>query len=202
VTYCPRGETQLIRKSQTLVRQLKENRMLGAETAAAFVARRLKEMAPDFVAEFLWRDVALVPVPRSSLQKSGALWPALEIATELRALGLGCRVIPCLKRNSAVTKAATAAPNERPKAREQFESLELINPLDLPTNITLVDDVITRGAQMLGAAWCVWALRPDVTVRGFAVIRTISSSADFSTIAAPCVGSVTFGRDDESYRSP
>ncbi len=176
--------------------------MQGEETTAAFVARRLKAIAPDFVAAFLGSNVALVPVPRSSLQKPGALWPALEIANELHDLGFGSRVIPCLKRRYAVTKAATAASNERPKAKEQFESLELGDPLDLPGAVTLVDDVITRGAQLLGAAWCVWSQRPDVTVRAFAVIRTISNSAEFSAIAAPCVGSVTLGRDDECFRSP
>jgi hypothetical protein len=103
VTYCPRGASQEIQKSQTLMRQLKGNRMLGAETAAAFVARRLREIAPPFVSSFLARDVALVPIPRSSLQKPSALWPALEIANELHAQGFGSRVTPCLKRHRAVT---------------------------------------------------------------------------------------------------
>jgi hypothetical protein len=54
--------------------------MLRAESAAAFVSRRLREMSPPAVIPFLAPDVALVPVPRSSLQKRGALWPAFEIA--------------------------------------------------------------------------------------------------------------------------
>ena len=145
VAYCPRGDSQAIRKSQTLMRQLKDNRMVGTETAAAFVARRLREMAPSFAASFLASDVALVPIPRSNLQKQGALWPALEIANELHAQGFGCRVIPCLNRSRAMKKAAVAPPKERPKAKEHFESLELIAPLDLPASVTLVDDIITRG---------------------------------------------------------
>jgi predicted amidophosphoribosyltransferase len=176
--------------------------MVGAETAAAFVARRLREMAPAFITDFLGVDVALVPVPRSSLRRVDALWPPLEIANELRAQGFGSRVIECLDRRHAVTKAATAASNERPKAKQQFESLALKNPLDLPAQVVLIDDVITRGAQLLGAAWCIWSQRPDVTVRGFAVVRTISNPADFSTIADPCVGHVRLGRDEECFRLP
>jgi predicted amidophosphoribosyltransferase len=158
-------------------------------------------MAPSFVSEFLGDHVALVPVPRSNLQKRGALWPALEIANELHALGLGSRVIPCLQRRHAVTKAATAAPKERPKAQVHFESLELRRPLDVPTRITLVDDVVTRGAQLFGAALCVWASRPDIALRAFAVIRTITDPTGFSKIADPCIGSIQL-QDGECFRVP
>jgi predicted amidophosphoribosyltransferase len=200
VTYSSRGDTALIKKSQTLVRQVKENRMVGAETAAAFVARRLKEINPSFVSTFLRSDMALVPVPRSTLQLPNALWPALEIAKELLALGFGSRVIDSLKRRRAVRKAATASPKDRPKAKEHFESLELMNPLDLPANVTLIDDVVTRGAQLLGAAWRVWSSRPDIVVRGFAVVRTMNAET-FSAIKEPCIGSITL-RDGECYRAP
>ena len=45
VAYCARGEGVEIRKSQTLMRQLKDNRMLRAESTTAFVSRRLSELA-------------------------------------------------------------------------------------------------------------------------------------------------------------
>lgn len=203
VTYCPRGDGAEIRKSQTLMRQLKGNRMLlRAESAAAFVSRRLREMSPPSVIAFLASDVALVPVPRSSLQKRGALWPALEIAHALHAQGFGSRVLTCLTRQTAVGKAAIASPRDRPRARAHFDSLEVVAPVDLPASVTLIDDVITRGAQMLGAAWRIWSVRPDVVVRGFAVMRTISRPEDFSTVAAPCVRRVTLGRDEDCHRTP
>jgi len=202
VTYCPRGEGAEIRKSQTLMRQLKDNRMLRSESAADFVGRRLREMSPPAVVPFLAPDVALVPVPRSNLQKRGALWPAFEIAHSLRAQGFGSRVLPCLRRHTAVGKAATASSKERPRARAHFDSLEVVAPMALPGSITLIDDVITRGAQMLGAAWRIWAARPDVVARCFAVIRTISKPEEFSTVADPCAGRVTLGRDEECYRAP
>lgn len=185
--------------------QIKENRVLplrdGPMTTAAYVALRLQQMAPPFVATLLGGDAALVPVPRSSLQRPGALWPAREIADALHARGFGSRVLPCLQRSTAVPKAATSAARERPKARVHRDSLVVLEPLALPATVTLVDDVITRGAQLLGAAWAIWAARPDVNVRAFAVMRTISDAADFTAIAAPCEGIVSV-RGDETFRSP
>jgi hypothetical protein len=202
VTYCPRGDGDEIRRSQTLMRQLKSNRMLRHESAAAFVSRRLREMSPSEIVPFLSREVALLPVPRSSFQKPGALWPAFEIANALLDAGFGSRVVQVLCRRSAVDKAAIASPKDRPSARIHFDSLEVVAPMDLPASVTLIDDVITRGAQMLGAAWRIWSVRPDVVVRGFAVIRTISRPEDFSAIAAPCSGRVTLGSDGNCRRTP
>jgi hypothetical protein len=71
----------------------------------------------------------------------------------------------------------------------------------LPAVVTLVDDVITRGAQMVGAAWAIWAARPDITVRSFAFIRTMSNSVDFERILDPCVGKIEVRRG-ECFRSP
>lgn len=187
------------------MRRLKENRIIRAgqreETAAELVARRLRERAEDFASEFLGDDIALVPMPRSGLLRRGALWPAFEIAESLRAEGLGRRVVPCLKRIAAVAKAATSRAEDRPKARDHFESLELEAPLSLPAKITLVDDVVTRGAQLFGAAWKIWSVRPDVEVRAFAVIRTISDPKDFSSLAAPCTGRIEW-REEECRRRP
>lgn len=203
--YCPRGDSSVIVRSRNLMLQVKENRVVTSpgrvETAAAFVARRLREMCPQFVDEFLGPEVALVPVPRSGLQKPGALWPANEVAIALRQEGFGSRVLPCLHRARAVPKAATSAPKDRPKARAHFDSLELQNPIDLPDRITLVDDVVTRGAQLFGAAWRIWAARPDVAVRAFAVIRTVSDPNDFTTIGDPRTGHIAW-RHAECRRTP
>lgn len=188
------------------MRALKVNRVVrsisGAdETAAELIARRIRERAESFTNEFLVEDTTLVPVPRSGLLHKDALWPALEIAEGLRAEGFGRAVLSCLKRITAVSKAATSRPEERPKARAHFESIEIEGPLDLPAKITLVDDVVTRGAQLFGAAWKIWSVRPDIEIRAFAVIRTISDAKDFSTLAAPCTGRIEW-KDEECRRRP
>lgn len=176
--------------------------MVGEETAAAVVARRLRERAEPFATEFLDTDTALVPMPRSGLLRRGDLWPAFEIVESLRAEGFGQRVLPCLKRVLAVPKAATSRSEDRPKARAHFDSLELAEPLSLPAKITLIDDVVTRGAQLFGAAWRIWSVRPDVEVRAFAVIRTVSAPEDFTAIAAPCTGRIEWRSNEDCYRQP
>lgn len=170
-------------------------------TTAEYVALRLEEIAPTFTSTLLGKESALVPVPRSSLQKTGALWPAKELAVALHARGFGADVLPCLKREVAVPKAATSAARDRPKARTHCDSLTVLKPFELPSSVTLIDDVITRGAQLLGAAWAIWTVRPDVVVRAFAVIRTVSDPAGFTAIASPSEGVVTL-RGEDTFRSP
>jgi hypothetical protein len=187
------------------MRSVKENRSVrtghGDETAAALVARRLWERDEDFASEFLGKGAALIPMPRSGLLRAEALWPALELAQSLRDVGFGLGLIPCLKRLRPVPKAATSRTGDRPRARAHFESMELDAPLSLPSKVTLIDDVVTRGAQLFGAAWKIWSLRPDVEVRAFAVIRTISDPQEFQFIAAPCTGCIEW-RDEECRRRP
>jgi predicted amidophosphoribosyltransferase len=180
---------------------LKENRFVREETAAALVARRLRERAEPLTSEFLGENTALVPIPRSGLLRRGALWPALEIAQSLHREGFGSRVIACLSRRVALAKAATSNPEGRPKARAHLESLEVEEPLSLPTKVTLIDDVVTRGAQLFGAAWKIWSVRPNIEVRAFAVIRTISDANEFTTLAAPCTGRIEW-REEECRRRP
>lgn len=180
---------------------LKENRVVRDETAAAVAARRLRERAEPFTSEFFGEDAPLVPIPRSGLLRAGDLWPAFEIAQRLHQEGFGRNVLPCLRRRLAVPKAATSSREERPKARAHFESVELEAPLSLPAKVTLIDDVVTRGAQLFGAAWKIWSVRPDVEVRAFAVIRTISDQNDFAALAAPCTGQIEW-REEECRRRP
>lgn len=194
-----------MKKARAFVIALKENRRARGgigETAPARVARRLRERNDvPFVDAFLGSDAALVPVPRSGLLRTGALWPALEIARELRAWDFGSRVLTCIERKSSVPKASMAKAEVRSKARTHFESLIIAEPLSLPAKITLIDDVVTRGAQLFGAAWAIWAVRPDVEVSAFAVVRTESEAADFRALFDPHSGRIEW-RDEECRRRP
>lgn len=201
LAYCPRGDTAEIRLARNFMLRLKANRVSREETAAGLVARRLRERQESFVMEFLDARTSLVPMPRSGLLRPGNLWPSLEIASSLQQEGLGARVVACLRRKQPVPKAATSTPAERPTARAHFESLGLDEPLSLPPKVTLVDDVVTTGAQLFGAAWKIWSVRPDIEVRAFAVIRTISTPSDFSSLAAACIGRIEW-RDERCRRRP
>jgi predicted amidophosphoribosyltransferase len=188
------------------MRQVKENRVVSSdqssEPMASHVARRLAVHAPPFIATFLGPKAVLVPVPRSGLPQRGMLWPALELARALLARGFGASIVDCLRRVHPVPKAAIAAPRDRPRAQTHCDSLSVSDPMTIPAEVTLVDDVITRGAQMMGAAQAIWAVRADVIVRGFAVIRTISRPEDFKSIASPCSGQIDVRRSGDCFRSP
>lgn len=201
ITYGPRGTSPEHVRSRNVMLQVKDNRIVGQMTMAEFVAHRIVEIQPLFLEEFLGRDVALIPVPRSSLQKPGALWPGKEIADALLACGFGNQVLPCLSRVHAVTKAATAASSARPRAADHLASLQVTNAVALPSLVTLVDDVVTRGAQLMGAAWALWKVRPDLQIRAFAVLRTISDPVDFIEVLAPTEGTISI-RGGEAFRVP
>ena len=68
--------------------------------------------------------------------------------------------------------------------------------LDSPTEIILVDDVITRGATTLGAVNKLKDAFPNATIRVFAVMRTISNSDEFSEIIQPRVGTIRLVGED------
>jgi hypothetical protein len=198
---CPRGDTDAIRKAKNFVLALKENRVLATgETASARVARRLRER--DDVASvtaFLDAETTLVPIPRSGLRRKGDLWPALEIARELEARGFGS-VLTALERTVAISKAATAAADDRPKARTHSRACASMSRFRFPRG-SPSSTTVTKGAQFFGAAWAIWAARSNVEVRAFAVVRTESKAADFRALLDPCIGQIEW-RDEECRRRP
>jgi hypothetical protein len=64
-----------------------------------------------------------------------------------------------------------------------------------------VDDVVTRGATLLGAASRLADALPAARVRAFAAIRTISNPEEFSSITAQVIGRIEY-RDGETFRRP
>lgn len=178
------------------MRSLKENRVsVDGLTAAEFTARRLAEEMPSFTHDFLGSGQCLVPIPRSSLQKSHALWPGFENAAALADRLPGLAVKTLVRRVHPVPKASVSASGERSSAELHQTSLDVAHPLDIPDRLTLVDDVITRGSQALGAAWAKWRVRPEVSIRVFAAIRTVSHEHEFSGILDSTTGRISLVGD-------
>lgn len=65
----------------------------------------------------------MVPVPKSSLIGKGGLWVPYNLAKALTEHGLGANVVPCLKRERAVRKAALSSPGERPIAADHRRTI-------------------------------------------------------------------------------
>lgn len=152
-------------------------------------------------ADYFDTKPVLVPIPNSSLNKRGTLWVPQRIATALVRQRLGNRVAECLKRVTPLRRSATSLAADRPKAEEHYDSIEVTKMLDEPTEILLVDDVVTRGATLLGAANKLADAYPNARIRAFAAMRTISTPEDFVKINDPRTGMITL-RGDDTFRVP
>lgn len=66
---------------------------------------------------------------------------------------------------------------------------------------SLTNDVIRRGATLLGIAGRVKETYPNLTVQGFAAMRAISDSNKFKRLLDPCKGVVRLS-GDQTLRRP
>jgi len=123
----------------------------------------------------------LVPAPKSSLTQPDTLWASERIAKALVAEGVGCQVVYCLTRTKPVAKAASCSPSSRPTAQQHYESLTVQGALSKPEDIVIVDDIVTRGATLLGCANRLADAFPRCRITAFAAMRTISNPNEFQT---------------------
>ena len=204
LTYTPRPNSDLSNKAKNIMIYLKSEGNIGTppKFMSEFVADRLKESIDQMpFKRFFNENVSLVPVPKSSMMQSNALWVSEKIAKALSKQAFGS-LYPCLKRIKPVQKSAYAVPsNRRPKAIEHYNSIECQQLVHRPKEIVLIDDIVTRGSTLLGCASKVKEIFPDIPIRAFAVIRTISEPDNFSKIEDPCVGKITLSNND-TFREP
>jgi predicted amidophosphoribosyltransferase len=201
--YSPRGISEAEKSSRSVMRAIKDDMFLSSPPllTSEYISNALlntKKTLP--FADFFEADPILVPVPNSSLMRPGTLWVSERLAKAMHENGLGKRVITCLRRQFALRKSATSQARDRPKAAEHFESLEVQRLLSDPHEILLVDDIITRGATLSGAANRLRSVYPAVKIRAFAAMRTISSPP-FNDYHDPCIGTIMLS-DRDTFRSP
>lgn len=189
LAYTPRPCSKHGKESKTAMYDLKkDNRLENGRLMSEWVAHLVKES--KFL-DYFTPDTTLIPVPRSSESQFSV---TRRITTALSKIGLG-EYAECLKRIKTVPKSSTSRPENRPKAIEHYESMG-VETLVEPKEIVLVDDVITRGATILGAASRVTEAFPSVKIRAFAVMRTISDEKEFSTIVEPHHGKIELRGED------
>jgi hypothetical protein len=87
------------------------------------------------------------------------------------------------------------------RALDHFESMSVSSSLLAPRRVLLIDDFVTRGATLIGAASRIRAVLPDCEVLGFALVRSMTDG-EITTIRDPCVGSIELKPDGESARRP
>jgi predicted amidophosphoribosyltransferase len=131
-----------------------------------------------------------------------SLWVPERIATALVSEGVGKQVAPYLFRSKAVPKAASSSPCERPTAEQHYESITVQGILCKPDEIVLIDDVVTRGATLLGCANRLADAFPQCRIRAFAAMRTISNSNEFENVYSPCAGAIDLVGTGDTFRRP
>ncbi len=210
LTYAPHGTTPEMLESRRWTRLLKQDQAVKTPSEPPGLSRPMNrfiveilinQIAETSFSDFFGPGVTLVPVPKSSLLPRDGLWVPQRIASSMVEFGLGKEVLEILMRIQAVPKSATSASGDRPKAKTHYDSLRVNPQLEPPRRIVLVDDVITRGATLLGAASCLAEAFPQATIQGFAMVRTISNPEQFVKIVNPCVGWIRL-RDGDTFRDP
>src|SRR5262245_17897272 len=212
--YSPRGDSPVERQSRVICYAIKEDgripirdseglrKVRGIELIVGWLARA--HSSEPVLREVLGPDHVLIPVPRSApLVARDALWPSRRICDALVAVGLATEVTPLLVRHNAVQKSASAGPGQRPVALDHFNSTKTDDTalISRPDKITLVDDVVTRGATFIGMYPHVRRTFPDSRISCFALVRTISSDP-ISQIITPVRGTITKDRFGNTRRMP
>jgi len=171
----------------------------------SYAVRRLVENAPPEVLKILRKDSVLVPIPRHAPFAPGTeaktLWVAREICGTLVRAGLAARVLPCLRRDTAVTKSAGA--DHRPPPETHRRSFRVTREIgESPERIVLVDDVVTRGSTFMGAAWALDAAFPGAQIDAFALVRTKGLIPDVDQVLEPVTGKIFMRTPTACDREP
>lgn len=175
----------------------KSETLLASNLVAELIAQNIHKL--DF-ADFFSTNTLLVPIPSSSLLKSGSLWVPQRLAVALSQKGLG-KTNDCLIRTKPLPRASTSLAENRPKAIDHFNTLAVNAILSNPSEILLVDDVITRGATSLGAANRLAEAFPNAKIRVFVAMRAVSPPDKFVDVYDPRKGIVELVGSN-TYRRP
>ncbi len=197
--YSPSGSCEASAHSRRLCALLKAGNRNFLGKCAARVSREARER--PLLADFLDVRCVMMPVPGSAPRSPGASWVAADLAAALLRAGLGAGVWTGLRRVSPVRKSGTAPAGARPTVAQHYRTLAMDHRADVPADILLVDDVVTKGRTLLAAASRVHEAFPRVRIRAFALVRTMGFLPDVGRLLDPCVGAIR-RRGGEAYRYP
>jgi predicted amidophosphoribosyltransferase len=189
LVYPTRDSSDVGRNARAVVDAIKNDR---GTTIKAFARKLAAENTVPF-ADMLGSDVVLVPVPRKAPAKAGTLWPAQRICEELLAAGFGKQIAPLIARATAVRSSRMAGLGNRPLPKEHFESFKVTKQSILGlSRITLVDDVVTKGATAIAAASRLAIAYPGVQITLFAAARTKGMDLNTPSVVSPFRGRIKF----------
>ena len=207
LSYCPwGGSSEEIQRSRQVMTFIKNDSFVNNPPIpmSEWIARTMEQQRPSLpFNSFFQSNTVLVPLPRSSLLQQDSLWVSDRIANALVKRGFGSRVMRCLIRTRALRKSATSPPGQRPSPTEHLQSMAVQGNLESTEEIVLIDDIVTRGHIMIGAANRLLEVFPSSHIRGFAAMRTVSDWMEFSRIYDPQIGSIEYREEyDDALRRP
>ena len=177
-------------KSDSFVEQPHQQPIPMSQWIAKAVQREMSTL--PFISLFQ-QDTVLVPIPSSSLMQPGSLWVPDRIPTALAKTGIGKEVVRYLARAKPLRKAAFSEPSERPTPEEHFQTLAVQDQVSqkIPDRLVLIDDIVTRGATLIGAANRLAEVFPNARIMGFAAMRTVGAP-DFDNVYDPQSGVIRY----------
>ncbi len=197
--YSPRGETEVSKRSRELCGRIKSG---SASWLKSYSSRATRELAQNLRFEgFFSAGSVLVPVPESESSGRTPRWVARRLAVMLHELGLGRETWFGLRRIRPVARSSAAWRWERPSVEEHHQSLAVIPSSSPPSEIVLVDDVITKGRTLMASALRLSDAFPNATIRAFALVRTMGLVFDVDRLFDPCVGAIHWDGKD-AHREP
>ncbi|MFG6569032.1 MULTISPECIES: hypothetical protein [Sulfitobacter] len=107
-----------------------------------------------------------------------------------------------ITRISPVQKSAFAAAVGRPLIDTHKASLHVRFDLLQPEQITLVDDVLTKGATTAARAELLQKEYPNATIHIFAVMRTLGFVDEIETVSGPCACRIVNCATGNPYSEP
>jgi len=201
--YSPSGGGAAAARSRRLCALLKSADAQILVRCAARVRGEADARPP--LAELLGAASLLVPVPGSAPPARAMPWAAAGLADALFRAGLGGGVWRGLERVRGVRKSATAPPGARPTVAEHYASLVVAAgcaPRALACeDIVLIDDIVTKGRTLLGAAWRLHEAMPRARIRAFALLRTMGFASGIGRLLEPCLGEIRL-RGGDARRRP
>lgn len=184
--YAPQGSGPVSLQSKRRTVALKNAKVEAINHYAGRAARLARQ---GEYPGFFGAQVTLVPVCGSALRREGSLWVPLLLAETMQRLGMAREVTALLGRIKAVPKSAAQKAENRPTVQDHYDTMQVDVLAPPPTNIVLIDDVVTRGATLLAAASRIAEAYPRAKIRAFAPIRTLSRQ-EILAFEVPCVGTI------------
>ncbi len=206
LSYAPWGISEIHMKSKTMKTIIKNDLFVDSKSGkvlmSEFIADEIKRNLQSLpFAKLFNGNPILIPIPPSSLLTKDSLWVPQRIAKALARRGLGKSVAECVKRVVPIRKSSKSASEDRPKAFEHYGTVEVEKILSEPSEILLVDDIVTRGATFIGVANKLLDVFPKAHIRCFAAMRTMTPPSNFVKINDPCMGIIQLVGDD-AFRDP